>query len=153
MEHPFAPFKRAASLLHEYTKWSMAVLTSPGEEKLSRLRAASVRMDHHCIRRRIGGTGPQFAGTSILSINLFARGLHSMSDEKKEGTYEQPESHELDGEDLEDVSGGTEATQKVVCRNGEQAIGFCEVGGGAAGCNYGNVAYKACYGGGQGAPR
>ncbi len=74
-----------------------------------------------------------------------------MSEEdKKNGDYEKPESHQMTGEDLEDVSGGTETTQKPSCNNGEQAMAFCEVGGGAMRCSYGNVASRACSGGGQG---
>jgi len=49
--------------------------------------------------------------------------------EKKGGEYDKPESKEMGGEELEDVSGGAGASwQPGNCASGETAQGYCGTG-------------------------
>ena len=52
-----------------------------------------------------------------------------MSDEKKKnGDYEKPESHEMGGDELEDVSGGAGRLPYTTCSNGFEASDDCARG-------------------------
>ncbi len=48
--------------------------------------------------------------------------------EKKSSDYEKPESHEIEGEDLADVSGGAGSTGTYTCSQGLDAYGACSNG-------------------------
>jgi len=58
-------------------------------------------------------------------------------EEEKGGRYEKPESKDLAGDDLEDISGGT-GIHEAQCRDGAGAVS-CASGGHAQGeCQTGN---------------
>ncbi len=65
-----------------------------------------------------------------FSIPLIVRSTVISDEEKKKGAHEKPESHQMEGEDLEDVSGGT--GDSFICLAGD-AVSLCVVGGGATG--------------------
>jgi hypothetical protein len=67
-----------------------------------------------------------------------------MSDEekKKNGEYEKPESHEMEGDELEDVSGG------AYCNMGPSGSSAGELWSQNPSCASGEAAY-ACKGGGM----
>lgn len=70
-----------------------------------------------------------------------------MSDEekKKNGEYEKPESHDVERDELEEVSGGAEAMPGASgCSTGERA---------SVRCKFGQYAGYACCDGGAGDQR
>jgi hypothetical protein len=80
-----------------------------------------------------------------------------MPEEKKGGKYEEPESKEVGGDDLEDVSGGAPSIcqdggdANVQCVSGPSPTGRCSTGSSAyyhAGCDAGSSA-TTCQTGGQ----
>ena len=56
---------------------------------------------------------------------------------KKNGDYEKPESHDVKGDELEDISGG-EGSQGNQCTSGNSAGSYCQAGSHAG---------QTCYGG------
>ncbi len=70
-----------------------------------------------------------------------------MSDEeKKKGDYEKPESHEMGGDELEGVAGGTEGEGgATACGTGSSAAKTCRSGSHAGTtCNTGDAAGQVC---------
>jgi len=76
-------------------------------------------------------------------------------EEKKGGEYDKPESKEMGGEELEDVSGGAGTGAESICKDGSTAnmqclsgpspTGQCSNGGNAyyhAGCSQGSTPGK-----------
>ena len=76
-----------------------------------------------------------------------------MSDEeKKNGEYEKPESHEMGGNDLEDISGGTGGESGgASCSGGSAASRYCQTGSHAGAiCKTGDAAGQECRSGTSG---